>query len=169
MSLHFTIFVACDLRPDTPPNISEMLKHWIRHESDDVRLTLRHTEFVIENLDLWIMPTAKSIAWVHGICIAEFSEQIYRYNNPIVQGGADVLRDTLTLRQGCIDDTYGDWLQFLMWLAQYSETEGFVGYIQEEYDPTPTLIYFKKKEMFMEEAPYPTKSATGVPWFGSDQ
>lgn len=73
MSLHYTLSIACDLRPDTPPDVIEMLKRWVRQESDEVRLTLRHTRFVMENIELWIVPTGESIAWVSGICVAEFA------------------------------------------------------------------------------------------------
>ena len=40
---------------------------------------------------------------------------------------------------------------FLVWLAPYSETEGFVGYMHHEVQENPLLIFFRDGKAFFRE------------------
>src|SRR5438067_9770120 len=68
---------------------------------------------------------------------------VFRRAYRFTQYGVDQYRWTLSFRCEMSDDPfYEDWWEFAHWLACWSDTQGFVGYYREEFERSPTLIYF---------------------------
>jgi hypothetical protein len=55
------------------------------------------------------------------------------------------------------------WWNFLYWLAPYAEG-GFVGHFREEHSLHPTLIYFKRAQVFRIEINQDPKGWYGESW-----
>jgi hypothetical protein len=88
----------------------------------------------------------------------------YRYT----RHGIDQYRDTFSFRQEVLDDSIGEYIAFVEWLAPYSETEGWVGYFRSHIDEVgaqPVLVYFKQGRVYMSDSTQSPKDiATGAPW-----
>jgi hypothetical protein len=87
---------------------------------------------------------------------------VFRYS----KGGHDVYQYTLHFR--CLwldDDFYHTWWLLVPWLAKYSDAEGCVGFFKEECAKHPTLLYFKKGDVFLREVrESPVSITSGQPW-----
>ena len=85
----------------------------------------------------------------------------YRYT----QYGVDQHRHTFSFRQEVPDDTMGDYIALVEWLAPYSETEGWVGYFRSDIGEHPVLLYFKQGRVYMSDITQtPQDIATRAPW-----
>lgn len=49
------------------------------------------------------------------------------------------------------DVFYEEGYPLIAWLALQSDTNGFVGYIKEEFEATPRLLYFDSAEVIIKE------------------
>jgi hypothetical protein len=49
------------------------------------------------------------------------------------------------------EELYMLWWQFLLWIALYSETKGYVGYYRETFRLHPTIVYFKNGSIYTHE------------------
>lgn len=159
MSLHFELFLAMDLKPDTPQNILNILEYMTHSEDTEFKASLP-SDFLNE-VDDWLYILRKEEARIPGELGSVF-RRAYRYT----QSGQDVYRYTLGFRVFLLDDYFYEvYESFLKWLAQYSETTGFVGYWREEADLHPILIYFKNgKVYFSEKNDRPLEITEGEAW-----
>lgn len=77
--------------------------------------------------------------------------RVYRYNLPAIQGNAPVYSWMLSFRVAGDMDVFGNYIDFANALAEYSATEGLVGYYRFEHDNTPTLLHCRNGELFAYE------------------
>jgi len=162
MASLFCFALACDLREDSPQQVVDTLKYMTRSqdyefddppdaeffEGEDWRtfLTVEHEGFMFPG---------KAYVTFHSA---------YRYSRPMIHGGDDVYVYTLSLRCQSGDDGITDLIDFAEWLAPYSSTQGFVGYIIYEGLETPSLIYFRNGQVYVSEPPQPHEINMGDAW-----
>src|SRR5690349_18806779 len=122
MSLHFDLFLACDLKPDVPEHVLNAIKGAV---GDKDYLPSDNPEDHWQNLLCYEdQYTTLFPGGVHS-----FFSRVSSPSKP----GEERFRYTLSFRVFELDDVvYEEHYQFLVWLAKYSETEGFVGYLREE-------------------------------------
>jgi hypothetical protein len=138
MSLHFEFTLTLDLKPETPQQVIDTLAYMTRSEEYEFSDPPSHPWF--ESDDEWreTLQADPEATHLPGNQWTVF-RQAYRYT----QHGVDQYRWTLSFRREMLDDEfYEDWWQLADWLARWSETQGFVGYYREEFNRSPTLIYF---------------------------
>lgn len=146
MSLHFDFTLACILRPDTPQAVLDKLadmtkaEDWYANSPTDeppasdyeISYQLRHWGAVHGFPGVF----GSVLLNAHQYGVAD--KHIYRY--------------TFCCRSRMLDDTfYQEWWEFAGWLAQYSETVGWVGYYREEDALHPTLLYFRDSKVYISE------------------
>jgi hypothetical protein len=156
MSLHFEVAIACDLRPDTSPQVLDTLRYMLREE-----------EYAFDN------PPAhrffEGSGWRSFLGIPDwvpFAGEIGGSLRLAVRHGPDGsgYRHTLSIRSFMLDDQLYDGFEFLEWLAGHSETVGLVGYYREEMDLHPTLVYFKGGKVYLAGVKPPREMHTDEPW-----
>lgn len=151
MSLHYEFMLAFDLKPDTPPDIIALLQYLTRTE--DYAYDGPPPEPVIG-----YAPDAGDPWW----------RQMLQNRDPLWYGAGSAIgilaaapswrrnnaQHTLTIRSEALDDDfYQVWLFMFVWLAQYSATEGWVGYYREQAALQPTLIYFRDGQVYYYDIP----------------
>jgi hypothetical protein len=151
MSLHYEFMLAFDLKPDTPPQIIALLQYLTRTE--DYAYDGPPPEPVIgyapDDEDPWwrqMLQNRDALWYGTGSAISVLAAA------PAWR--RDTAQYTLTIRSEALDDDfYQIWLGMFIWLAQYSATEGWVGYYREEANLHPTLIYFRGGHVFYYDVP----------------
>jgi hypothetical protein len=151
MSLHYEFMLAFDLKPGTPPEIIALLQYLTRTE--DYAYDGPPPQPVIgysdDDNDPWWrqMLQGRGALWYGaGSAISVFADTS--------SWRRDHAQYTLTIRSDALDDDfYQIWFRMFVWLAQYSATEGWVGYYREEADQQPTLIYFRQGQVYYYDIP----------------
>ncbi|MBZ0287586.1 MAG: hypothetical protein K8I30_08220 [Anaerolineae bacterium] len=164
MSTHFDLFFAFDLKSEKFDQIAAPLNYLLGKVD------------VIENppLDSFFADDKKASFFVteewKGLLVLSHNQMSdfpgegivslfsgYRYNLP--QYEMD-LRHTLTFRDEILLDDLHLYYFFLDWIAPYSETSGFIGYIRSQYDFYPSLLLFKHGRLaFQDTDPKPPQKA----------
>ena len=160
MSLHFDFAIACDLKPDTPQQVIKTLAYMTRTEDYPFDSPPDHPFF---EGDEWreTLRTEPDGTYCPGDLGRSF-RRAYRYDRL----GVHHYRYTLSFRCYMKDDEFYDMAWPLIdWLAQHSETEGYVGYIRETLDWQPTLLYFKHGTFYIHKvSETPTGSGDKPAW-----
>jgi hypothetical protein len=136
----FCISLACDLIEDVPQQVVDILAHMVGLADVQPTDLPKHRFFENEYWDSILRDTR--LLWFPGEGIAAL-RRVSRYYRPMSEGGAEVFFYTFSLRLQDSDDGIVIYAEFFDWLAQYSHTQGFVGYWQYEYREHPMLIYFQ--------------------------
>jgi len=76
--------------------------------------------------------------------------EAYRGDRP---GGQRIVVPTLDVHCYVLDDEMGDYFQLCEWLAPYSETQGFVGYLRNELTDSLLRLYGRTGALVIHEAP----------------
>src|SRR5215813_2287357 len=134
----FCVSLACDLNEDTPQQVVDILRHMVGLASVELVNLPRHRFFENEYWDTLLRVTG--LPWFPGEGAATL-RRVGRYYRPLSEGGAEVSFYTFSVRCEDSDDGLTAYIEFFDWLAQYSRTQGFVGYWQYEYTEHPTLVY----------------------------
>lgn len=143
MSLHFQIDLAFDFKDDTSVNIIYGLENLLNNKP----LTDQQKQYLPKILETEIKGITDNLSFV-GRDIFYFKKHYRTTINSI-----DIYKWTFHLRTMFSDDVfYEDGYPLLAWLALQSHTGGFVGYIKEEFDPIPRLIYFDNGEVTIQES-----------------
>jgi hypothetical protein len=151
MSLHYEFMLAFDLKPGTPPDIIALLQYLTRTE--DYPYDGPPPEPVLgyapDDNDPWwrqILQDRGALLYGAGSAISVLAAApSWRRNNAPY---------TLTIRSDALDDDfYQIWLFMFVWFAQYSATEGWVGYYREAAALHPTLIYFRGGQVYYYDVP----------------
>src|SRR5262249_36595778 len=121
------------------------------HVPDHKRLFRSKEECAVENCS---ESSKNSFFATTGIATVRW---VVRYYRPMSEGGAEVLFYTFSVRCEDSDDGISAYIEFFDWLAQYSRTQGFVGYWQYENDEHPTLVYFQRGRFALAEVQIPPK------------
>ncbi len=148
----FCISIACDLIENIPQNVVDILKHLVTPENAEVNNLPDHRFFEDEFWDT-LLSDAR-LPWFPGEGGAVL-RRVSRYFRPANQGREEVFFYTFSFRCEGNDDGITDFIEFLDWIAHYSHTQGFVGYLQDEYDEHPTLVYFKQGKLMLSDTPPP--------------
>lgn len=142
MSQTFDLSLACDIKPDTPQQVLDTLRYMIRKEDYKFDDPPNHPFFRIHNY--WKSWFTYSISLFPGEYGAVLRNAPVYAGHPDENGNWPMTRITFSVRVGVHDDVFYDTTYFFLdWLAEHSETQGFVGYYQGNYADHPTLIYFK--------------------------
>jgi len=145
MTIHINLMIACDLEPDTPPEIIEAIEY--------VTNIKKYSYEEVMNL-LMGKPLQTVLGSIAHDLRKQFGDDNYDFELFYGSGVVDFHKDKwygtnykLTLRCGAndFDEIY---FPFLEWLASYTDTtEGsFMGYYTDGNDP-PTLIYFREQKV----------------------
>jgi hypothetical protein len=133
MSLHFQIDIAFDLQSNRNDSVIEGLTRLTRNEklTDEQKTVIPHIFRFISTDRITNSFYGRSIFYI---------DNHHRYTKDMI----DVNKWTIHLREVFTDDIfYEEGYPLIAWFATLSETEGFVGYIKEEFANSPKLIYFK--------------------------
>ncbi|WP_177764431.1 hypothetical protein [Flavobacterium sp. I3-2] len=142
MSLHFQIDIAFDLKDNISNEITSNLEKIFNEQ------ILDDSEFkdipkIIKNE---IARKKDNLSFL-GRDIFYFKRH-YRYT----ENKMDIYRWTIHFRTMLSDDIfYEEGYPLIAWFAILSETKGFVGYIKEELELEPRLIYFENNEVVIKE------------------
>jgi len=133
MSLHFQIDLAFDIQNKETDVLVDGLIKLTRNENLGTE-----QKKLIPKIFKFVSSTEMSNSF-HGRSIFYINNH-YRYTKDKV----DVSKWTFHFRQVFNDDLfYEEGYPLIAWLATISETEGFIGYIKEEFSESPKLIYFR--------------------------
>lgn len=153
MSVHFDLYIACDLKLDTPQRAIDTIR-WLQSADQAIDEASIDPLFQAEPTE----PTWKGILQTTNALMVRFPgetfsalRRAYRYNLPETKGGGEVFYYTFSFRSEILDDALGDYFVFLEWLAAYSHTQGFVGYMYSDIDDHPTLIYFREGRLSLSD------------------
>ena len=139
MSSYFDGFFACDLKADVPQQVIETLQYMTRTEEytftnvpdDKFFKDADWKDFLRPPQDYRVAP-----GW-----IGSELNKMTRY----ISGTETEDYYTISFRRSMHDDhEWGVlWWDFLFWIVQHSDMNGYVGYYREKYAQHPTLIYFQ--------------------------
>jgi hypothetical protein len=129
MSEYYDLFVAFDLKPDTPQSIIEALNYMLS-DSDDLTTSIED-ETIDEDWRGLLNADNSNMIYFPGIAISVL-RNAYRYNLPNNQGGKPVYRNTFCYRNEILDDGLDTFMAFFDWIQPYVETQGLIGYIRPE-------------------------------------
>ena len=142
MSLHFQIDIAFDFKENT----SEAIISGLENLSNNVFMTVLQKQHIPNILESEINGMTDNLSFL-GRDIFYFKKH-YRFTT----NGIDVHKWTFHFRTMLLDDVfYEDGYPLIAWLASHSDTNGFVGYIKEEFEATPRLLYFDSGEVIIKE------------------
>ena len=143
MSLHFQVDIAFDFREDTPEDIICGLEN-LAHSRP---LTEQQKQCLPKMFESEITGMTGNLSFV-GRDVYYFKKH-YR----CTRNGTDIYKWTFHFRTMLSDDVfYEEGYPLLAWLALYSDTNGFVGYIREEFDEESRLLYFGNGEVRLKES-----------------
>jgi len=135
--------LAFDLKPNTPPDVTALLQYLTRTE--DYAFVAAPPPPIAdwwESNDLgWhqLLQDRGALGYGAGSVISLFAVV------PPWRQMTAATQYTVTIRNGTIDDEFDQlWRPMFRWLAQYSATEGWVGYYREAGSHDPTLLYFEQ-------------------------
>ncbi len=149
MSLYFDGFFACDLKPGVPQNVIDVLKYMTRKEDYEFSSVPNHKFFETDGWRDFLRITAESQQYAVAPGLVFSDLQLHEHYSQ--ENRQNVLGYTLSFRRTMHDDVecYVHWHDFLAWIVQYSDTDGFIGYLREQYSFIPQLFYFKKGQVFI--------------------
>lgn len=141
MSLYFQIDIAFDVRN----NVSNDLINGLRNVIEKRPLNEEQKKLIPNILKYFsVIETTNTF---YGRNVLYFDSH-YRYT----KDGTDIVKWTLHIRQVLNDDLfYEEGYPLIAWLATITETEGFVGYLKEELEQMPTLIYFQNQIVILRD------------------
>jgi hypothetical protein len=134
----FCISVACDLKENTPQQVVDILSHMVGLQRIEFKVLPSHRFFEDEYWETLLNDTQLLRFPGEG---GAALRRVSRYDRPMSGGGDPVFFYTFSFRCEDRDDGITNFLIFLDWLAPNSQTQGFVGYWQYEYDEHPQLLY----------------------------
>ena len=143
MSLHFQIDIAFDFKENSPADIIFGLETLSNNES----LTDHQKQHIPNILESEIKAMTNNLSF--------FGRDIFYFNKHyrFTKNGIDIYKWTFHFRTMLLDDAfYEEGYPVLAWLALQSDTSGFVGYIKEEFDANPRLLYFDNGEVIIKES-----------------
>lgn len=160
MSLYYDGGLACDLKPDCPQQVMDTLHYLTRVTDYTFSTPPDHTFFTIEGWRDFLQSNRGSTC-APGITGSDFRKRLLGLKND-----EEIYRYTLSFRRTMHDDTEFNvlWWHFLVWLAPYGETVGYVGYYREKYTLHPTLIYFQNGKVYQVEIMQTPQGLTGDSW-----
>jgi enamine deaminase RidA (YjgF/YER057c/UK114 family) len=147
MSTHFDLFIACDLKLDTPQQVIDTLKYMTRSEDYTFENPPSHPFFEYEG---WENRLTGNMYRFPGESFATL-RSAYRYSLPTIKGSGDVYFYTYSFRLETLDDSLIVYIEFLSWLALYSETSGYIGYWISDGIRDLTPIYFRNGKVHFSE------------------
>jgi hypothetical protein len=153
MSDHFDFRTACDLRSDTPQQVVATLRYMTRADNYDFNDPPDHPFF--ERDESYGGEVYEQ--WRHilqcreGYTPGTFGSSLHRAYRGYRSDGQQIILWTLDAHCYVLDDELGDYLTFCAWLASYSETQGFVGYLRNESTDSLLLLYFQAGELNVHE------------------
>ena len=161
MSMYFDGAIACDLKPDTPQQVLDVLQYMTRKEDYAFDSVPSHSFFTTNEEWRDFLQIDQEWTCAPGLVGSDF-RKTFRYT----KNSEDVYRWTLSFRRTMHDDyEFPDfWWEFLFWIAPYSESTGFVGYYREEFELNPTLIYFQSGKVFTSEVTQSPAGSNGEEW-----
>jgi hypothetical protein len=142
MSLHFQIDIAFDFKENSPTDIISGLESL----SNNLSLTDQQRKSVPKILEREIKAMKDNLSF--------FGRDIYYFKKHYrsTKNGIDTYKWTFQFRTMLSDDIfYEECYPFLAWLALLTDTNGFVGYI-EEFDAEPRLLYFDNGQVIIRES-----------------
>ena len=143
MSLHFQIDIAFDFKALPEGDIISGLENLSNNEV----LTEEQKIYIPKILVNEIKCMADNFSFF-GRDIFYFKKQ-YRFTS----NGIDMHKWTFHYRTMLSDDVfYEEGYPLLAWLALQADTNGFVGYIKEEFDASPRLLFFDNGEVTIKES-----------------
>jgi hypothetical protein len=139
MSQHFELMLACDLRDDTPENVLQAIRYMTSNSKVPFEDRPSHPfdKHTTEGFEDWRSLLAEPEGDLPG-WVGSYFQLAKRYDEPFERytfGCRLLVHDDVLFGLGFID--------FIPWLAQYSKTQGFVGYWREELDERPLALVFK--------------------------
>jgi hypothetical protein len=147
MSSHFEGYLAFDVRPDAPEVVIKTLTYLTRSEDylfDDFP---SHEFFSITG---W-----RDFLQFRHIPFGEpgFFWSDFHHSYRSTHQGKQIFRHTLSFRRIMHDDVEFNelWWYFLLWVAPYIETKGFVGFYRMTFFLQPTIIYASNGKLFTTE------------------
>lgn len=159
MAVHIDFAFACFLKPDTPEHVLDVLRYITQSEGYDPS-NPPASPFTQQNHPdlagpLWHMFEEYSGSTDFPGETGAVLRSVYRHNRPAVEGGGLVFSHSLCFRYFERDDGFwGPYLDLIMWVAPYSESEGCVGYYRASWDNLPTLIYFSSGRAYLYKVPW---------------
>ncbi len=153
MSDHYDFRLACDLRADTPHQVIATLKYMTR--TDDYAFNDPPDHPFFESFELpdgEVYDTWRDIFQCReGYTPGVFGSSLHEaYRGE--RYGQRIVVPTLDVHCYVLDDELGDYLQLCEWLAPYSETQGFVGYLRNELTDSLLLLCFRAGALIVREA-----------------
>ncbi|MCE3227453.1 MAG: hypothetical protein K0S32_2004 [Bacteroidetes bacterium] len=141
MSLHFQIDFAFDFHENVPAEIIEGLEALFNNSA----LTRHQKQIIPELLQNEVKHLSDTTSF-HGKDILYFKKRTRFTRNNI-----DIHKWSFHFRRMLVDDVfYEEGYKLIAWLAILSDTSGFVGYIKEELEKDPRLVYFENKEVIIQ-------------------
>src|SRR5690348_11097180 len=107
MSSHYDFALACDLKPDIPPQVRAALAYVTRPNTRDWE---EGTGLPASDTFTWSDLFRVEVTSVPG-ALRRFFRPVYRYT----QHDVDVYRDTLDVRTFVVDDVFCEYLAFAEW------------------------------------------------------
>lgn len=142
MSLHFQLDIAFDLKKDCPAEVTAGLKNLCDKKS----LGEEQAKHIPRILAEEVLRAEQNLSFT-GRDVFYF-RQHYRYT----KNGTDIHRWTLHFRTMLSDDVfYEEGYTLLAWFASVAGTTGFVGYVKEELEQFPRLVYFEQGDVRMQQ------------------
>ena len=154
MGLYYEIWVSCFLKSNMPEQAVETLKYMTRDEDYEFDSPPNHWFFemadadwknILRNCrddgdDYWSFPGPGYLIFRKEPRYGQGDRLVEAYVFNLRCFGKGSHLGILYIRHG-----------FLPWLAQYSESDTFVGYWREEFTRDPTLIYFLDGKAYSRE------------------
>jgi hypothetical protein len=161
----FDFGLACYLKLDTPEDVVDILNSLTRTATPDPN-NPPHNPWNKEDYPfLGSLPPT----WV-GQLFEKYDEHtdlpgetgatfrsVYRHNQPEAKGGAPVYGYMFSCRIFDTAEGIMYYVEFVKWLAPYSETRGVVGYLRFEYSDDPgtiTLFCFNDGKAYWYDVPW---------------
>ncbi len=142
MSLHFQIDIAFDFIENTSETIISGLENLSNKES----LNYQQKQHIPNVLESEIKGNKDNLSFLGSDIF--YLKKHYRFT----KNGIDVHKWTFHFRTMLSDDVfYEEGYPLVAWLALHSDTNGFVGYIKEEFEATPRLLYFDNGDVILKE------------------
>jgi hypothetical protein len=146
MSDHMLFAVSCYLKVDVPQHIIEVLEYMVDPTRREPPVPPDHPAFREEEIDGEVSRPWRSLFDTESNSFpGPFGAGLAPVHNIFRADGSPAYSDSLTFRCGVHEDDMAYYVDFLYWLAPYSDTkqrDGFVGYVQDTAYPDPRLLYF---------------------------
>lgn len=150
MSTRCEIYFTFDLKPDVPEDVLEAIRSMM---DKNYKVTSTPAAEFTDNYWQGLLDISPTEMLAFPGSSFSTLAHAYRYTQMPNQGGQDVYRNTITFRAEIHGDAFGeDYVHLLMWIAQYTETQGFIGYFRYDHSPShPTLLFFKNGKLDTQE------------------